>query len=92
MVRYESPCRARAAEPELSIQKFNFVFFSEQWHMNLYLWCYIVPWTECNNRHKYYHNNPHNSEFIDIFGRLAGMKATGVNFDYFTDLLEIKHI
>ena len=53
-------CRARTAEPE---------FFSEQGHMNLYLWCYIVPWTECNNRHKYYHNNPHNSEFMDI---LAG--------------------
>ena len=52
---YESPCRARAAEPELPSQLFNFVFFSEQWHMNLYLCCYIVAWTE----------------FMDIFGRLS---------------------
>ena len=29
---------------------------------------------------------------MDIFGRLTGMKATAVNLDYFTDLLEIKHI
>ena len=35
--------------------------------MNLYLCGYIVAWTECNNRHKYYHINPHNSEFMDIF-------------------------
>ena len=34
-VGYESPCRARAAEPELPSQKFNFVFFSEQWRMNI---------------------------------------------------------
>ena len=27
-----------------------------------------------------------------IFDRLTGMKAKAVNFDYFTDLLEIKHI
>ena len=26
---------------------------------------------------------------MDIFGRLTGMKATAVNLDYFTDLLEI---
>ena len=45
-----------------------------------------------NNRHIYYHNNPHNSEFMNIFGRLTGMKATAVDLDYFTDLLEIKHI
>ena len=56
------------------------------------LWCYIVAWTECNNRHKYYHNNLHNSEFMDISGRLTGMKTTFVNLDHFTDLLEIKHI
>ena len=56
------------AAPALPSQKFNFVFFSKQWHMNLYLWCYIVDWTECNNRHKYYHNNLHNSQFMDIFG------------------------
>ena len=47
-VGYESPYRARAAEPELSIQKFNFIFLSEQWHMNLYLWYFMVAWTECN--------------------------------------------
>ena len=41
-VRYESPCCALAAEPELSIQKFNFILFSEQWHTNLYLWYFIV--------------------------------------------------
>ena len=57
--------------------------------MNLYLWCDIVAWTECNNRHKYYHINPHNSEFIDIFGRLTGMNTTAMNLHYFTDLLEI---
>ena len=50
---------------------------------------YIVAWTKCNNRHKYYHTNPHNSEFMNIFGRLTGMNATAVNLDYFTDLLEI---
>ena len=76
------------AAPALPSLKFNFVFVSEQWHMNLYLWFYIVAWTECNNRHKYYHNNPHNSEFMNIFGRLTGMKATAVNLDYFTDVLE----
>ena len=49
--------------------------------------------TDCNNRHKYYHNNPHHSEFMDnIFGWLTGMKATAVNLEYFTDLLEIKHV
>ena len=87
MVRYESPCRARAAEPELPSQKFNFEFFPEQWHMNLYLWCYIVASTECNNRHvhKCYHNSPHDSEFMDIFGRVNGMKATAVNLGYFTE-------
>ena len=56
--------------------------------MNLYLWCYIVALTECNNRHKYYHIDPHNSEFMDIFG----MNPTAVNLDYFIDLLEIEHI
>ena len=60
--------------------------------MSLYLLFYIVDWTECNNRHKYYHSNPYNSEFMDIFGGLTGMKATAVNLEYFTDLLEIKHI
>ena len=60
--------------------------------MTLYLWCYIVAWIECNNRHKYYHINPHNSESMDILGRLTSVNAMVVNFDYFTDLLEIKHI
>ena len=69
------------AVPALPNQKFNFLVFSEQGQMNLYFWCYIVAWTECNNRHKYmyYHINPHNSEFMDIFGRLTGMNATAVN-------------
>ena len=40
----------------------------------------------------YYHNNLQNSEFMDMFGRLTGMKATAMSLDYFTDLLEIKHI
>ena len=60
--------------------------------MNLYLWGYIVAWTECNNRHKYYHINPHNSEFMDIFGMLIGMNAKVVNCVYFTDLFKIEHI
>ena len=98
--------------------------------MTLYLWCYIVAWTECNNSHKYYHMtlrtvlsgedafekdlsksptlgrgkqgskmdmmmmmmNQHNSESMDILGRLTGVNAMVVNLDYFTDLLEIKHI
>ena len=57
--------------------------------MNLYLWCYVVTLTECNNRHKYYHVNPHNSEFMHIFCRLSHMDAVAVNLDYFTDLFEI---
>ena len=80
------------AAPALLSQKFNLVFFPGQWHMNLYLWCYIVAWTECNNRLIYYYNNLHNSEFMDIFGRLTSLKATAMNLDYFTDLLAIKHI
>ena len=40
----------------------------------------------------YYHNNPHNSEVMGIFGRLICMKATAMNLDYLTDLFEIKHI
>ena len=60
--------------------------------MNLYLWCYIIAWTECNNGHKYYHINLHNSEFKDIFGRLPGMKTTALNLEYFADLREMKHI
>ena len=28
---------------------------------------------------------PQNSEFMEISGRLTGMKAMAVNFDYFTD-------
>ena len=29
---------------------------------------------------------------MDMFGGLTGMKATAMNLEYFTDLLEIKHI
>ena len=39
MVGYESPCRVRAAEPELPI----LIFLC---HTNLYLWYFIVAWTE----------------------------------------------
>ena len=80
------------AAPALPSQKFNFVVFSEQWHMNLYLWCYIVAWTEYNNRHKCYHNKPPLFWIYGHFGKLTAMKARAVNLDYFTDFLEIKHL
>ena len=68
------------------IERFSEIQYES--NMNLYLWRYIVAWTECNNRHNYYHNNLHNSEFMVIFDRLTGMKTMSVNLDYLTVLLE----
>ena len=78
----KAPCRACAAEPELPVQKFNFVYFSLNSDTRIYI-CDILLFLGLNaiyNRHTYYYNSLHNFEFMNI---LAG-SATAINLDYFT--------
>ena len=62
---------APAAEPELLIQKFNFVYFSLNSDTRIYIFdiLLLLGLNVIYNRHTYHYNSPHNSEFINI---LAG--------------------